>query len=424
MVNNMFENLLYQNASLLLSDDIRRSNLPQSLLFAGPPSSGKLTAALETARVLSCTGEKRGDWNCTCPDCQRNKALIAHNILIAGNSSRILEIKAASNTFLTQYIQNTNHLFSSRYLYIRAVRKLTLRFADALWEGEDKQSKFAPLLQSIDENLELLNPNKVLPDSEEELKKILSSIEKDAEKLEDSYLYASLPVSQVRKISSWAHLTSSSRVKVVIIENAEKMQEASRNALLKTLEEPPKDTVFILLTQNRSAILPTILSRVRTYTFTKRTEAQEKEVINRVFHNVSQFSKNDSSIDGFLQGFLSADLDTVKKCAFDFFENVANGHVPDIKKIVSYCSDFKPAAIFTVFLENLIEAQKKLLKTPCGSECSFRIVSEIKKCRNNFSVYNQNAQGSLESLARSLMQINHFNDGAFRKVFEKSEEAE
>lgn len=53
----------------------------------------------------------------------------------------------------------------------------------------------------------------------------------------------------------------SSRVKVFIIESAERMQPASSNALLKTLEEPLLDSYWILLSSSIQEILPTILSR-------------------------------------------------------------------------------------------------------------------------------------------------------------------
>ena len=56
----MFENLLYQPASQQLAEDIRQGSLPNALLFVGPPASGKLTCALELARVLACTATPRG----------------------------------------------------------------------------------------------------------------------------------------------------------------------------------------------------------------------------------------------------------------------------------------------------------------------------------------------------------------------------
>ena|SRR5579872_663018 len=49
--------------------------------------------------------------------------------------------------------------------------------------------------------------------------------------------------------------------KVFILENAERMQPAAANAILKTLEEPASDTTFILLSSAPQEMLPTILSR-------------------------------------------------------------------------------------------------------------------------------------------------------------------
>ena len=53
----------------------------------------------------------------------------------------------------------------------------------------------------------------------------------------------------------------SSPYKIYIIEDAEKMTEQAQNAMLKTIEEPPKYAVIMLLTVNAKLLLPTILSR-------------------------------------------------------------------------------------------------------------------------------------------------------------------
>lgn len=53
----------------------------------------------------------------------------------------------------------------------------------------------------------------------------------------------------------------SSRYKVYIVDEAERMTEQAQNALLKTLEEPPEYVVILLITTNTGAFLPTILSR-------------------------------------------------------------------------------------------------------------------------------------------------------------------
>ncbi len=49
--------------------------------------------------------------------------------------------------------------------------------------------------------------------------------------------------------------------KIYIIDDAEKMNAEAQNALLKSIEEPPEYAVFFLLTNNRGALLDTILSR-------------------------------------------------------------------------------------------------------------------------------------------------------------------
>lgn len=53
----------------------------------------------------------------------------------------------------------------------------------------------------------------------------------------------------------------SSRYKIYIVADSEKMTVQAQNALLKTIEEPPEYAVIILLTTNADMFLPTILSR-------------------------------------------------------------------------------------------------------------------------------------------------------------------
>jgi len=55
--------------------------------------------------------------------------------------------------------------------------------------------------------------------------------------------------------------------RVIIIEDVHLLTKEAGNALLKILEEPPQNVVFILLTTNLSVILPTIVSRCRQLKF-------------------------------------------------------------------------------------------------------------------------------------------------------------
>jgi len=49
--------------------------------------------------------------------------------------------------------------------------------------------------------------------------------------------------------------------RVIIIDETEFMNEEAANALLKTLEEPPDSTIFVLIASDEGSLLPTILSR-------------------------------------------------------------------------------------------------------------------------------------------------------------------
>lgn len=55
--------------------------------------------------------------------------------------------------------------------------------------------------------------------------------------------------------------------KIYIVDEAEKMNEAAQNALLKTIEEPPEYAVIILLSTSSETFLPTIISRCVTMPF-------------------------------------------------------------------------------------------------------------------------------------------------------------
>ena len=71
------------------------------------------------------------------------------------------------------------------------------------------------------------------------------------------------------------------RKRVVIIDRADALLDASQNALLKSLEEPPPSTIFILTTAVPAALLPTVRSRCMRLRFGRLTEAEVADVLTR-----------------------------------------------------------------------------------------------------------------------------------------------
>ena len=72
----------------------------------------------------------------------------------------------------------------------------------------------------------------------------------------------SIKIDQVREIvDRAAYRPFEGRRRVVIIDEADALVPAAQNALLKTLEEPPPSSVFILVTSRPDVLLPTVRSR-------------------------------------------------------------------------------------------------------------------------------------------------------------------
>lgn len=69
--------------------------------------------------------------------------------------------------------------------------------------------------------------------------------------------------------------------RVEILVDADRMTEQASNALLKSLEEPPEDTLFVLCTSAFQQLLPTIRSRAHLVRFGRLSTEQVEEVLRR-----------------------------------------------------------------------------------------------------------------------------------------------
>ena len=86
-------------------------------------------------------------------------------------------------------------------------------------------------------------------------------------------------VDAVREIRDDAFVVpNESDKKIYILKNAHNMNEQAQNAILKILEEPPSYVYFIIVTESKSTMLETVLSRVQIYSLLSNEEAfTEKE---------------------------------------------------------------------------------------------------------------------------------------------------
>ena len=199
---------------------LRAGRLPHAYLFHGGEGVGKDAMAIELARVIRC--ERGTDEACgSCPSCTRMAKLQHPDV----------------------------------------------RLITPLPRGSQEKDDDEPLARLGEADIRAVR-------------------EQLARKAADPYHRIEIPRANVIKINSIREIrresslaTTDSRRRVYIIAGADAMNEAAANTLLKTLEEPPGDTMLILTTAHRDALLPTIRSRCQNIRFDPLGEEEIREAL-------------------------------------------------------------------------------------------------------------------------------------------------
>ncbi len=150
-----------------------------------------------------------------------------------------------------------------------------------------------------------------------------------------------ISVEQVRNLLHLANLSPLGKNKIVIIYNAEKLNQSSGNILLKSLEEPARNTTFILAAEN-NCLLPTIVSRCRLIRISKSgsgisSEAEEFAAL---------MSKNFY--------LFSAEIDKIIK------EGRTNDFLAGLEEGFRYYLNARREKKFVSALEKILETRRKI----------------------------------------------------------------
>lgn len=376
-----------------LEQEIKNNLLPKALLFCGDSMQGRLTTAFELARVLSCS--KEGLWNCGCEGCKNQRNLEHDGTIYLGKRNFLLEIQAA----LTLCMHSPQKA-ESRYILLRSIQKLLFRFHPVLQPAlENSIKKVKEDIKQIKELIAPFSQKEDLFESSFIDQKFADRLLKHCQKVQEG-LPQEISVHEIRALTLWAY-TSGSESKVLILEGVDSLNLSCANALLKTLEEPPKALTFILLANRRGAVLPTILSRCRIYDFYSRPKELQQEVLKRVFRTPDFQSY--SSIRDYLYSLASISERDYEKMA------------DSVVSTLSGCSQFVPIAFDTVyasitsretfllFLEKLALAMRALNQNPQFSHfLPFPLLQKwndfIHECALMNQIYNQNPKALLETL--------------------------
>ena len=122
------------------------------------------------------------------------------------------------------------------------------------------------------------------------------------------------------------------RRRFVIIDEADSIMAAAQDSLLKTLEEPPNGTTFVLVTAAPGSLLPTILSRCHHLRFGRLAPAEVAEVLMRCHeyepgdaHTAAAMA--DGSVGRALEGGTDAFVEA-REAALQLLELVADEPAP------------------------------------------------------------------------------------------------
>lgn len=124
-------------------------------------------------------------------------------------------------------------------------------------------------------------------------------------------------VDEIREIRNKINYsTTKSKYKIYIIDEVHMLTKQAFNALLKTLEEPPKNVIFILATTELNKIPETILSRT-------------------IIINISNI--DDASIEQSLKNIIKSENIEYEKQIIDYIKIIANGSIRDAISFLETC---------------------------------------------------------------------------------------
>lgn len=139
----------------------------------------------------------------------------------------------------------------------------------------------------------------------------------------------------------------SSKYKIYIVDEAEKMNIQAQNALLKTIEEPPAYAVILLLTTNADRFLPTILSRC----ITLNLKSVKEDLIKAYLMKKYQIPDYQADVcAAFAQGNVgkaiqlasSDEFNELKQTTLSIVKKLEDIDLYELNQLIKQINEFKP----------------------------------------------------------------------------------
>lgn len=214
----------HEDVKQRLREMVDSGRLPHALLLEGPSGAGKFALARAAAQYLHCTDRRGGDSCGQCPECRQHQSF---NHIDTVFSFPVNKKKSRPTVSADYFDEFKTFLTENPYMDFR---------------------RWTPMLD---------NPNA------------------------QPQIYVEEGVELIRRLT---FMTRRSARKVALVWLPEKMVNATANKLLKIIEEPFDDTVFIMTSDQPRLILPTIYSRVQRIEVPRYSDAELAVVLTAMGH--------------------------------------------------------------------------------------------------------------------------------------------
>jgi len=266
-----------------LSRAVQDQHIAHAQLFQGPVGGAQMAMALAFVSYLFCTQRNEDDACGTCPSCQKVHKGIHPDLLFVFPSITTKKVKdAESDAFLPEW-----------------------------------------------RNFLLETPYRSLPDW-------LLYLGAEGNR------QGNIPVEETRKLVQKISLKPfEAPFKVVFLWNAESLNASSGNTLLKTLEEPPSSTLFILICSDPQKLLTTIISRTqRIQVGTVEEEALAAYLVSKTEIDFEKAQRLAMSCEGNISWALSKAVNENLSMATWFAEWMRAVYSKNLTKLSHMADDF------------------------------------------------------------------------------------
>ena len=221
-------------------------------------------------------------------------------------------------------------------------------------------------------------------------------------------------VDEIREIRNYVKLLPSNlKYKVYIIDEVHMLSTSAFNALLKTLEEPPKHVIFILATTEFNKIPATVVSRCQKFDFKKITK---KDIVNRLNYilEIEDKKLNDEVIELIAELSDGGLRDSINLLDQAISINKDNVEVSDIYNLIGEINEEEIFELLEKVVEgNIKEIIKKLDVYYSESKNFINICNRLEVIIKNILIYNTSDNYFDDKYANKLLKFSRIDLNKF-----------